>query len=112
MRASWSPTDGEFLGHTTFGTSRDPDVGSQIGEVRAFFVSPAAWRQGVGRALMAGALGGLAEMGFAQATVWSFADNARANAFYEAHGFTPDGTQRRQEQWAEILEVRCRRELP
>ena len=112
MRASWSPTDGEFLGHTTFGTSRDPDVGSQIGEVRAFFVSPAAWRQGVGRALMAGALGGLAEMGFAQATVWSFADNARANAFYEGRGFTRDGTQRRQEQWAQVLEVRYRRELP
>jgi GNAT superfamily N-acetyltransferase len=103
--------DGELLGHTTFGTSRDPDVGPDVGEVRAFFVSPATWRQGVGRALMAGALDGLAEMGFAQATLWSFADNARANAFYEAHGLTRDGTPRRQEQWAELLEVRYRRDL-
>jgi N-acetylglutamate synthase-like GNAT family acetyltransferase len=103
--------DGELIGHTAFGTSRDGDAPEDVGEVRAFFVGPAAWRRGVGRELMAGALAGLAEMGFRQATLWSFAGNARANGFYEAVGFTRDGTERREQVWAHILEVRYRREL-
>jgi RimJ/RimL family protein N-acetyltransferase len=103
--------DGELVGHTAFGTSRDDDARADVGEVRAFFVGSAAWRRGVGRELMTGALAGLAEMGFGQATLWSFADNERANAFYEALGFRRDGTERREQVWADILEVRYRREL-
>jgi len=103
--------DGELLGHTTFGTSRDLDVGPDVGEVRSFFVSPAAWRRGVGTALMAGAVAGLPELGFAHATLWSFDANARANAFYEAQGFARDGTERTEEAWAHVLEVRYRRPL-
>jgi GNAT superfamily N-acetyltransferase len=103
--------DGELLGHTTIGTSRDGDAEPEVGEVRSFFVHPSAWRRGVGRALMAAALDGLTELGFARATVWSFADNARANAFYEVHGFERDGTERREAAWADILEVRYRRAL-
>ena len=34
-----------------------------------------------------------------------------ANRFYESRGFSPDGTERREEAWANILEVRYRREL-
>jgi hypothetical protein len=44
-------------------------------------------------------------------TVWSFAANDGANAFYEAHGFRPDGAERREEAWAGILEIRYRRTL-
>jgi GNAT superfamily N-acetyltransferase len=102
---------GGLLGHTSFGTSRDDDAPEHVGEVRSFFVRPSAWRRGVGRAMMEGALAGLSEMGFAQATVWSFADNARANAFYAAHGFAPDGATRTEEVWAGILEARYRRSL-
>jgi L-amino acid N-acyltransferase YncA len=104
--------DGEVLGHTAFGTSRDEDAGHDVGEVRSFFVHPSAWRRGLGRAMMAGALAGLTELGFAHATVWSFADNARANAFYETHGFERDGRERTEEVWANVLEVRYRRALP
>ncbi len=111
MRILVAEADDELIGHTAFGTSRDDDSPEEVGEVRAFFVGPAAWRRGVGRALMAGALAGLAEMGFRQATLWSFADNQRANGFYEALGFTRDGTERREQVWADILEVRYRRGL-
>ena len=104
--------DGELFGHTTFGTSRDEDAKAYAGEVRAFFVSPRAWRRGLGRALMAGALAGLHELRYAQATLWSFDVNARANAFYEAHGFERDGARRREQHWGRILEVRYRRDLP
>jgi GNAT superfamily N-acetyltransferase len=102
---------GELQGHTAFGTSRDADADDVVGEVRSFFVRPSAWRRGVGKALMAGALEGLPELGFGQATLWSFDANERANAFYEAQGFKRDGTERREEVWAGILEVRYRRPL-
>jgi GNAT superfamily N-acetyltransferase len=104
--------DGELLAHTAVGTSRDLDAPAAVGEVRAFFVGPGAWRRGIGRELMAEALATLAGMGFAEATLWSFDANARANGFYEAQGFARDGTQRREAVWADILEVRYRRRLP
>jgi ribosomal protein S18 acetylase RimI-like enzyme len=103
---------GELLGLTACGESRDPDAEPEAGEVWTFFVAPGQWRRGVGRALMAAALADLAARGYAEATVWSFAANERANAFYEAHGFRPDGAKRREEAWADILEVRYRRQVP
>jgi GNAT superfamily N-acetyltransferase len=102
---------GELRGHTTYGTSRDPDAPASVGEVRSFFVSPSAWRRGIGTALMARALAGLAELGFGQATLWSFEANARANSFYERQGFEPDGTTRTEAIWAYVPEVRYRRTL-
>jgi ribosomal protein S18 acetylase RimI-like enzyme len=74
-------------------------------------VGPGRWRKGIGRALMAAALDDLRERGYADATVWSFADNARANAFYEASGFVRDGAEVREEVWADLLQVRYRRPL-
>jgi GNAT superfamily N-acetyltransferase len=103
--------EGEFAGFTACGESRDPDAGPDVGEVRTFFVAAARWRRGVGRALMAAALDDLRARGYAEATVWSFAANERANAFYEAHGFERDGAERREETWADVLEVRYRRPL-
>ena len=58
------------------------------------FVAPSAWRRGVGGALMAAALETLRGRGFAEASLWSFADNDRANAFYESDGFTRDGAEK------------------
>jgi GNAT superfamily N-acetyltransferase len=104
--------DGELVGFTACGESRDPDAGSTVGEVRTFFVAAGRWRLGVGRALMDAALADLATRGYAEATVWSFAANERANAFYEAHGFKRDGTERTEETWAHIPEIRFRRPLP
>jgi GNAT superfamily N-acetyltransferase len=103
---------GELLGFTACGESRDPDAGPDGGEVQTFFVAAGRWRRGVGRALMAAALADLHERGYADATVWSFAANERANAFYEAQGFTRDGTERAEEDWAGITEIRYRRALP
>ena len=112
MRILVADEDGQLVGHTGFGTNRDLYAEDDVGEVRSFFVHPSAWRRGVGRALMAGALAGLSELGFAHATLWSFADNRRANAFYEIHGFERDGAERTEEVWADIPEVRYRRDLP
>jgi GNAT superfamily N-acetyltransferase len=103
--------DGELAGFTGCGYSRDPDPEPGVGEIQSFFVAAGRWGQGTGRALMAAALDDLRERGYSEATVWSFHANERANAFYEAQGFWRDGTQRREEAWADILEVRYRRPL-
>jgi GNAT superfamily N-acetyltransferase len=103
--------DGSLAGFTGCGFSRDSDVGPEVAEIWSFFVAVGRWRSGVGRALMAAALDDLRTRGYAEATVWSFAANDRANAFYETHGFMRDGTERRQDTWAHILEVRYRRDL-
>jgi GNAT superfamily N-acetyltransferase len=94
------------------GGSRDPDAAESVGEIRTLFVAAGRWRAGTGHALMAAALADLRERGCAEATVWSFAANDRANAFYESEGFTRDGAERTEETWAHIPELRYRRELP
>jgi GNAT superfamily N-acetyltransferase len=103
--------DGELLGFTACGESRDPDGGESVGEVRTLFVAAGGWRRGVGSELMAAALDDLRARGYSEATVWSFADNERANRFYESRGFSPDGTERTEEVWANIREIRYRRDL-
>jgi GNAT superfamily N-acetyltransferase len=103
--------DGELLGLTACGESRDPDAGDTVGEVRTIFVAAGGWGRGVGTALMEAALDDLRARGYAEATVWSFADNERANRFYEARGFARDGTERTEDVWASIREVRYRRSL-
>ena len=60
---------------------------------------------------MAAALDSLRARGCTEASVWSFAANDRANAFYERAGFTRDGAERTEDAWAQLLEVRYRRSL-
>ena len=103
--------DGELLGISSCGESRDDDVDESVGEIRSFFVAAGSWGRGVGRALMDGALDSLRERGHDTATVWSFAANERANAFYEHAGFSPDGAEKTEQVWAGLVEVRYRRSL-
>ena len=91
--------------------SRDPDAAPRVGEIHTLFVAAGRWRGGVGQALMAAALGDLRERGCREATVWSFAANDRANAFYETEGFTRVGAERTEATWAHIAELRYRRAL-
>jgi GNAT superfamily N-acetyltransferase len=103
--------DGVLLGFSTSGESRDDDADPSVGEVRSFFVAAGRWGQGIGRALMEAALDSLRKRGCTEATVWSFAANARANAFYERAGFTRDGGEKAEDVWAQLSEVRYRRSL-
>ncbi len=103
--------DGEVVGWVSFGENRDLDAAPQVGELRALFVRPAAWGRGAGSALVAGVIDGLRELGYREATLWSFDQNDRANAFYERHGFRRDGAEQRREVFAGALEVRYRRSL-
>jgi GNAT superfamily N-acetyltransferase len=103
--------DGELIGFTACGENRDADAAAEAGEIRTMFVDSGHWRSGVGSALLEAALEELRRLGYSEATLWSFDSNERANAFYEAHGFTRDGSVRTEEAWAHILEVRYRRSL-
>jgi GNAT superfamily N-acetyltransferase len=103
--------EGEPRGYAGFGPSRDPEAPAEVGELRRLFVHPSAWRRGLGRALVADVMECLGADGFSEVTVWSFADNERANAFYEDRGFARDGAARRQAEWADLPQVRYRRAL-
>jgi GNAT superfamily N-acetyltransferase len=103
--------DEEIVASTACGESRDDDADPSVGEVRSFFVAAGHWRHGVGRLLMAAALDSLKGRGCTEATVWSFADNERANAFYESQGFVRDDAEKSQDFWAGLREVRYRRSL-
>ncbi len=103
--------DGELVGFTACGANRDEDAAPEVGEVRTLFVVPRRWGSGVGQALLAAGLDELRRLGYSETSVWSFADNTRANAFYESSGFERDGAERTEEAWAHIPEVRYRRAL-
>ena len=102
---------GELLGYIACGENRDAAAEPAVAELRNMFVAPASWRRGVGRALVDAALAELRGRGYSEVTLWSFAANDRANAFYEAIGFTRDGAERTEEIWAHIVQVRYRRSL-
>jgi ribosomal protein S18 acetylase RimI-like enzyme len=99
---------GRIVGFVTFGPS-DGDLDPEVGELYAIYVDPDSWDRGFGRELFAAAVRGLAEGGFAAATLWVLETNARARRFYEAAGWAADGakkTERRGE--IELHEVRYR----
>jgi GNAT superfamily N-acetyltransferase len=82
--------DGTVAGFATTGPARDEDLDAGTGELYAIYVDPPAQGAGVGRALHADALARLAAAGFGRATLWTFAANDQAIAFYERLGWRPD----------------------
>jgi GNAT superfamily N-acetyltransferase len=75
-----------------------------VGELRALYVDPARWRQGLGRALVVEAERRLGERN-AVATLWILSGNVRARRFYEAGGWRPDGGERREPVWGATVDV-------
>jgi ribosomal protein S18 acetylase RimI-like enzyme len=102
---------GTIEGFVTYGRSRDGDAAEHVGEVRTIYVDPGSWRSGVGRALLEHAMLDLQRDGFSEVTVWSAADNDRANTFYDSQGFRLDGGKQRREQFGDVQELRYRRKL-
>jgi GNAT superfamily N-acetyltransferase len=103
--------DGEIRGLVTTGPARG--CAQTIGEVYAIYVDPTAWGRGVGRVLMAHARSRLAGLGCTEALLWVLVGNARAERFYRADGWLPDGQQRDDDVWGvRVSELRYRRRLP
>ncbi|GAA4705403.1 GNAT family N-acetyltransferase [Pseudonocardia yuanmonensis] len=75
----------------------DPDD-PRHGQLMALYVAPGAWRRGIGTMLHDAALDHLARRGVERATLWVLDGNERADAFYRARGWVPDG-RRQVEEW-------------
>jgi GNAT superfamily N-acetyltransferase len=102
--------DGAICGFAT-GPARG-EADPEVGELLALYVDPGSWGMGVGRRLVSEARARLAEGGFAEAILWVLAGNERAERFYRADGWMPDGARRQEEIWGVTAdEVRYRRVL-
>lgn len=103
--------EGAVLGFATTAPSRDADA-AEAGELYALYVDPDQWGKGYGVALIAAARRTLFESGHRIAILWVLEGNRRADRFYRADGWLPDGTRRTDTVWGiEVSEVRYRRAL-
>jgi len=82
------------------------------GEVYAIYVDPERWRDGLGTELLLAAEGTLEATGFAQAILWVLEGNQRGRAFYETHGWKPDGARKIEEIGGiQVTELKYRKRL-
>jgi GNAT superfamily N-acetyltransferase len=94
------------IGPASSGEDRD------VGEVLALYVDPPSWERGLGGELIAEARRRLTARGFTEAILWVLAGNRRADRFYRADGWLPDGARREEEIWGvRADELRYRRTL-
>jgi ribosomal protein S18 acetylase RimI-like enzyme len=104
--------DGFICGFATTGPSRDTDV-AQRGELFGLYVDPPAWGRGTGRRLMVQSRRHLCRRGFTDAVLWVLVGNERAERFYRADGWLPDGRRQSDEIWGVTVDEICyRRDLP
>jgi GNAT superfamily N-acetyltransferase len=98
-------------------TTDEDDDASRVGLIEFFHVDPDWWGRGIGRRLMSVALSWMSEVGFESASLWVVEANARARGFYEALGWTFDGSKRLdylavgEEQGVELPALRYRTSL-
>ena len=85
--------NGEVVGFCCRYACRDADT-PYCAEIFSLFVLPKAQHSGIGRAFVEDALAILYISGFKICKVWLPAGNRRAHEFFEAAGFTRDGTSR------------------
>jgi GNAT superfamily N-acetyltransferase len=102
---------GVIRGFATTAPAHDPDAPDH-GELCALYVDPDWWGRGVGVALVSAARTHLLDLGFRQALLWMLVGNTRADHFYRADEWKPDGVRRTASVWGlTIDEVRYRRTL-
>ncbi|MBA2263853.1 MAG: GNAT family N-acetyltransferase [Chloroflexi bacterium] len=96
------------------GPVRDDDLSPEgRAEVYTVYVDPAAWRQGIGFALMAAVDDFWRPTNVRELLLWVFERNADGRAFYERLGWRPDGASQVDDfGGAQPVEVRYRRTLP
>jgi GNAT superfamily N-acetyltransferase len=103
--------EGAIHGFASIGPSRDADVPA-AGELRPLYIDPPYWEKGVGRLLMTHAYARLRARGFEEAILWLLIGNRRAERFYRADGWEPDGSRRQEDVWGvDANVIRFRRAL-
>jgi ribosomal protein S18 acetylase RimI-like enzyme len=86
--------DGQIIGFTCVGPSRDDDTNTGTGEVWGLYLDPAYWGAGHGESLHTEALKVARASGAVGATLWVLTTNQRARHFYERHGWAADGAEK------------------
>lgn len=94
---------GAICGFATTGPAGGGDD-PVVGELLALYVDRGCWGRGVGRRLITEARGRLLGRGFTNAILWVLAGNERAERFYRADGWAPDGARRREVIWGVAAE--------
>jgi len=90
-RSSWiADVEGRAVGYTSLGPQRDEGAQEGVGEVYSIYLLPIAVGKGIGRELLAHAMGVLRDADFREAVVWFHTGNHRARRFYAAAGFDAD----------------------
>lgn len=90
-RSLWcAEIDGEVVGMALTGPPKDW-LGPWVGELYQIHVHPEHWRKGVGSALHATCVEAWRAAGVTVGVVEVWSRNERAQAFYESHGWRPDG---------------------
>ncbi len=83
---------GDVVGYSRYGPARDDDLDPATdAEIYGFYLHPDAWGRGAGRTLMEHVKDDLRGRGFRLGTLWVVQSNDRAQGFYRALGFAPDG---------------------
>lgn len=83
--------NGQVVGWTTAGPSRDEDAFSNTGELYAIYVHPDFEHHGAGSKLMDEALAYLKSQMFTRATLWVLITNQKARDWYQKKGWTEEG---------------------
>ncbi|MFD1531215.1 GNAT family N-acetyltransferase [Pseudonocardia aurantiaca] len=81
-------------GGGAIGVARCTLVGRGTGRVDSLYVHPRTQGSGLGGRLLAACTDHLLAAGASRATLWVFAPNEPARAFYARHGWQPTGEQR------------------
>jgi len=104
--------DGKIAGFASCSAARGEDSLDGAGELEAIYLLPEHWGHGLGRALLDRAEGWLRKNRHPIATLWVLIANDRARKFYEAAGWTCEGTEQMYERDGHrIPEIRYMRDL-
>lgn len=83
--------DRRLTGFAGYGPTRGTDASVVAWELYSFYIDPAEWGKGYGRALWRGVEERLSAGGCLEVALWVFEANHRARTFYERLGFTSVG---------------------
>ncbi len=99
---------GEVVGFAGVGPCREA---TNEGELYTIYLHPSRWGSGIGRALLGRAEESMHASGFRSAVLYVLEGNERAIRFYEAAGWTRDGSKVDEFQGAAVTELRYRKRL-
>lgn len=94
--------ESQVIGMGAAGSPEEPEPVPHVGELYVLYVLPGWQGHGIGRALLKRLTSGLHARGYHTAILWTLRDRASTRRFYEANGWSFDGTE---DEWGEGFTV-------